>query len=89
VIQAQNFVVVGLAAIGGGQNHEEFDEGAVLCSGKESAQHPRLVWRAKLVVAAARDRAIEMAQQRAEPSMPRPPTVLQRRRLAERLGARS
>jgi len=35
VIQAQNFVVVGLAAIGG-QNHEEFDEGAVLCSGKES-----------------------------------------------------
>jgi len=43
VIQAQNFVVVGLAAIGG-QNHEEFDEGAVLCSGKESAQHPRLVW---------------------------------------------
>jgi hypothetical protein len=45
--------------------------------------------RAKLVVAAARDRAIEMAQQRAEPSMQRPPTVLQRRRLAERLGARS
>ena len=43
MIQAQNFVVVGLAAIGG-QNHEEFDEGAVLCSGKESAQHPRLVW---------------------------------------------
>jgi hypothetical protein len=43
VIQGQNFVVVGLAAIGG-QNHEEFDEGAVLCSDKEGPQFPRLVW---------------------------------------------
>jgi hypothetical protein len=39
--------------------------------------------RAKLVVAAARDRAVE--EQRPAPSMKRPPTVLQRRRLAERL----
>ena len=39
--------------------------------------------RAKLVVAAARDRAVE--EQRASPSMKRRPTVLQRRRLAERL----
>ena len=45
--------------------------------------------RAKLVVAAARDSAIETAQQRAVPSMKRFPTVLQRRRLAERLSARS
>jgi hypothetical protein len=45
--------------------------------------------RTKLVVAAARDRAIEMAQQRVMPSMRRAPTVLQRRRLAERLSARS
>jgi len=45
--------------------------------------------RAKLVVAAARDRAIETAQQRAMPSMKRFPTVLQRRRLAERLSANS
>jgi hypothetical protein len=45
--------------------------------------------RAKLVVAAARDRAIETAQQRAVPSMKRFPTVLQRRRLAERLSANS
>ena len=44
--------------------------------------------RAKLVVAAARDRAVETAQQRAGPSM-RPPTVLQRQRLAERLNAKS
>ncbi len=34
--------------------------------------------RAKLVVAAARDRAIETAQQRAVPSMKRFPTVLRR-----------
>jgi hypothetical protein len=39
--------------------------------------------RAKLVVAEARDRAVETAQQRAVPSMKRPPTVLQRRRAAE------
>ena len=41
--------------------------------------------RANLVVAAARDRAVETAQQRRAPSMKRFPTVLQRRRLAERL----
>ncbi len=41
--------------------------------------------RAKLVVAAARDRAVETAQQRAAPSIKRPPTVWQRQRLAERL----
>jgi len=41
--------------------------------------------RAKLVIAAARDRAVETAQQRQAPAMKRFPTVLQRRRLAERL----
>ena len=45
--------------------------------------------RAKLVVAAARDRAAETAQQHAAPSMKRPPTVLQKRRLVERLSAKS
>jgi hypothetical protein len=45
--------------------------------------------RAKLVVAAARDRAVETAQQRAAPSIKRPPTVVHRRRLAERLSAKS
>jgi hypothetical protein len=45
--------------------------------------------RAKLVVAAARDRAVETAQQRAAPSIKRPPTVWQRRRLVERLSAKS
>src|SRR5262245_6721354 len=44
--------------------------------------------RVKLVVAAARERAVERAQQLAAPSMKRPPAVLQRRRLAERLSAR-
>ena len=41
--------------------------------------------RANLVVAAARDRAVETAQQRRAPSMKRFPTVLQRRRVVERL----
>ena len=45
--------------------------------------------RAKLVVAAARDRAVETAQQRGEPSMKRPPTLLHKRRLAEMLSAKS
>jgi hypothetical protein len=40
-------------------------------------------------VTAARDRAVETAQQHVVPSMKRPPTVLQIRRLAERLSARS
>jgi hypothetical protein len=45
--------------------------------------------RAKLVVAAARERAAETAQQRvAQPLTTRSPTVLQRRRLAERLSAK-
>jgi hypothetical protein len=45
--------------------------------------------RAKLALAAARKRALETTQQRATPSMKRFPTVLQRRRLAERLSTRS
>jgi hypothetical protein len=45
--------------------------------------------RAKLVAAAARDRAVKMAQLREAPLMMRPPTVLQRRRLAQRLSAKS
>jgi hypothetical protein len=45
--------------------------------------------RAKLVIVAARDRAVETALQRAVPSMKRPPTVVHRRRLAERLSANS
>jgi hypothetical protein len=45
--------------------------------------------RAKLVVVAARERAAETAQRyAAQPSTKRPPTVLQRRRLAERLSAK-
>jgi hypothetical protein len=45
--------------------------------------------RAKLVVLAARERAAETAQRyAAQPSTKRPPTVLRRRRLAERLSAK-
>jgi hypothetical protein len=48
--------------------------------------------RAKLVIVAARERAAEMAQQSAaQPltNLTMRPTVLQRRRLAERLSAKS
>jgi hypothetical protein len=45
--------------------------------------------RAKLVVVAARDRAVKAAQQREVPPVTQPPTVLQRRRLAERVSAKS
>src|SRR5262249_40402411 len=45
------------------------------------AQPPR-------ALAAARDRAVEMPQQREAPSIMRPPTVLQRSRLAGRLSAK-
>ena len=45
--------------------------------------------RAKLLIVAARKRAAVTAQQHVVPSMKRPPTVLQRRRLAERLKAKS
>jgi hypothetical protein len=45
--------------------------------------------RAKLVIAAARDRAVETtAQQRAEPSMKRPAYPCHKRRLAEMLSAK-
>ena len=45
--------------------------------------------RAKLVVVAARERAAEMAHLSAGQPLTMRPTVLQRRRLAERLRARS
>jgi hypothetical protein len=55
---------------------------------KRSRNTKEWLERAKLVVATTRDRAVEMAQRREAPSMNRPPTVLQRRRLAERLSAK-
>jgi hypothetical protein len=88
VIQAQNFVVVGLAAIGG-KIMKSLTRALFFAPAKRVRNTQDWFGRAKLVVAAARHRAIEMAQQRAVPSMPRPPTVSQRRRLAERLSARS
>jgi hypothetical protein len=45
--------------------------------------------RAKSVIVAARERAAEVAQQSAAPPVRLRPTVLQRRRLAERLKAKS
>ena len=58
---------------------------ALFAEAKRARRNKDWFQRAKLVVAAARDRAVETAQQRRAPSMKRFPTVLQRRRLAERL----
>jgi len=58
---------------------------ALFAEAKRARRNKDWFQRAKLVVAAARDRAVETAQQRGAPSMKRFPTVLQRRRLAERL----
>ena len=72
----------------GGADHEDVERGPALGCGTKSKRALRTKdWleRAKLVVAVARDRAVETAQQRRAPSMKRFPTVLQRRRLAERL----
>ena len=64
--------------------------GAQLFAAPKKARRAKdWIERAKLVVAAARDRALETAQQRATPSIKRFPTVLQRRRVAERLNAKS
>jgi hypothetical protein len=55
------------------------------------AKRARKEWfeRAKLVIAAARDCAVERAQQREVPPMKRPPTLLQRRRLAKGWNAKT
>jgi hypothetical protein len=60
-----------------------FTRAQLFAQAKRTRRNKDWFERAKLVVAAARDRAVE--EQRAAPSMKRPPTVLQRRRLAQRL----
>jgi hypothetical protein len=63
---------------------------AQLFAGPRSARKTKArIARAKLVVPAAREWAVEMAQTSAGPPSMRRPTVLQRRRLAQRLSAKS
>jgi hypothetical protein len=63
---------------------------AQLFAGPRSARKTKArIARAKLVVAAAREWAAEMAQVSAGPPSTRRPAALQRRRLAERLSAKS
>jgi hypothetical protein len=89
VIQGQNLVVVGLATSrpGGGQIMKKLTSAQLFAPPWKACKAKTRLERAKLVIVKARDRAARTAQQRAEPSMKRPPTVLQRRRLAERLSA--
>src|SRR5262249_28315525 len=85
-IQGQNLVMVGShQADRGGQIMKMLTREHLFVSAKRARKTKDWFERAKLVVVAARDRAVETAQQRAVPSKKRPPTVLQRRRLAERL----
>ena len=71
----------------GGQIMQTLTGAQVFAAPKRARRSKDWFERARLVVAAARDRAVETARQRPTPSMK--PTVLQRRRLAERLNAKS
>jgi hypothetical protein len=90
VNQEQNLVVLGYGpADHWGQIMETLTGAQLFAPAKRARRTKDWFERARLVVAAARDRALETAQQRATPSMKRPPTVWQRRRLIERLNAKS
>ena len=89
-IGGQNLVVVGQApADHWGQIMKMLTSTDPFAPPKRERKTKDWLERAKLVVAAARDRAVEGAQQRVASSKTRPPTVLQKRRLAERLSAKS
>jgi hypothetical protein len=91
-IRGQNFRHGGLVTSRPGQIMKKLTSAQLFAPPKRTRKIRKTKdWleRAKLIVAAARDRAIETTQQRAAPSMKRRPTVLQRRRLAERLSANS
>jgi hypothetical protein len=78
----------------GGQIMKKLTSAQLFAPPKKARKIKTKLERAKLVIAAARERAARraarMAQQHAvQLSMMRPPTVLQRQRLAERLSAKS
>ena len=84
-------VVVGLPlADHRGQIMKRLTSAELFAPPKRARKTKARLERAKLVVVAARERAAGMAQQHAaQPSTMRPPTVWQRRRLEERLSAKS
>ena len=61
---------------------------AIFAAPKRAGKTKARLERAKLVIVAARERAVETAQQCAAPSTMRPPTVLQRRRLGGRFSGK-
>jgi hypothetical protein len=73
---------------------KKLTSGQLFAPPKKARKTKTRLERAKLVIAAARKRAARRAARTAQQyavklSMMRPPTVLQRRRLAERLSANS
>ena len=90
--QGQNLVVVGgtghQSALGG-QIMKRLTSAQLFAAPKSAGKAKTRLERAKLVIVAARERAVETAQQcAARPSTMRPPTVLQRRRLVGRFSGR-
>jgi hypothetical protein len=88
--QGQNWVVVGWPlADHRGQIMKRLTSAQLFAPPKMVRKTKARLERAKLVVVAARERAAETAQQyAAQPSTMRPPTVLQRRRLAGRFSGK-
>ena len=75
--------------VGGGQIMKRLTSAQLFAPPKFARKTKARLERAKLVVVAARERAAETAQKyAAQPSMMRPPTVLQRRRLAGRFSGK-
>jgi hypothetical protein len=73
----------------GGQIMKKLTSGQLFAPPKKARKAKTRLERAKLVIVAARERAVETAQQcAAQPSTMRPPTVLQRRRLVGRFSGR-
>jgi hypothetical protein len=92
VNQGQNLVVVGgrvTSRPSGGQIMKRLTSAQLFAAPKSADNAKARLERAKLVIVAARERAVETAQQcAARPSTMRPPTVLQRRRLVGRFSGR-
>jgi hypothetical protein len=78
-----------LALTGGRITLKKVTSAELFGAPKSARKTKARIARAKLVVAAAREWAAEMAQLSAAQPLTIRPTVLQRRRLAERLSAKS
>ena len=91
--KGQNLVVAGgLLAEHRGQTMKKLTSAQLFDAPKSARKTKARLARAKLVIVAVRERAAVTAQRYATRALARPiglPTVLQRRRLAERLNAKS